>query len=211
MEQIILECKQNNCKLVFAALEPKKLSLLNNAILLDKNGSIDDFMHATYSVGLNDALATLEDNVLSLAANEFIEISASTENQILRTSSSLSFNASDNTDEDQFGFSIGFRQCLETIQEKLHLSLDLDSLDRLSTYCKSLTFKKGEKVNVHLADLVDRNSFARNSESSPNIETRKISGHNYPPTLEKGSERWGGHPLATHFLSTSLSYYSSCV
>ena len=204
LEQIAIHCKQQNCSLIFASIKANHFRVLKRTKLFDSpfpmtknnyNNNIKSSSSACprvgYTIAMNDALQIVEDQLLehaSLPAEEQDDLADLLDDPMPFV----------DEEKDKNGVHTDFYRCLQIIQNKLSVTIDIDDLMKLSSDCIPLHFKRGEAIQVHLGDLVNLESVGRSPASlpqvvsqqdltdphtpesdSPSVEKRRYSGKQY--------------------------------
>ena len=158
IDQIILNCKQNNCKVVFCGLGTGRLRLLKKSNIFENHKN-----YLFYAKGINEAVTMMEDYILESADATSIcdeinetDLEFKLQNQLITT---------EQYDE------ICFSNCLLEIQKKLSITIDLSALSKLSEYCIAATFNKGDRINLHLSNLLSNCGNNSNSPKNSFIHT----------------------------------------
>jgi len=169
IEQIVLICKQNNCSLVFVALDESQLNLLQKANIFDycspsplaKTQSIT----VSHTSDLNEALLQCEEQIL---ANVIVNDAAVVDMKSFPWENNRIITSPDESEKTTYGQfiseeavqnpaqlqQIDFYHCLILIQNKLSVKIDVNQLMKLAKDCVPLKFRRGETIHVHLSDML---------------------------------------------------------
>eukprot|EP01036_Dinobryon_divergens_P031283 gene31283-40653_t len=164
LEQVAGHCRQNGCSLIFAAVKKAHYRILKRTKLFDStfpmtagNGSRDrdrdrgvvPYHPAVgFTAGLNEALQMVEDNLL--AQQGWGDGDGDGDGSLFLSPSP----SAEGSYQD-------FYQCLQIIQNKLSVTIDVQDIMKLAAECIPFHFKQGQPIQVHLADLVRSKQLAR--------------------------------------------------
>ena len=217
LEQVAGRCRQGGCSLIFASVRRAHYRILKRTALFDSNlpmtaaglrrdrdrGRGRGRPTVGFTTGLDEALQIVEDRLLEEVDQDqrgrgqdghppppdHLPLPPGAEGCSSSSSSCIQ----------------DFHRCLQIIQQKLSVTIDVEDIMQLAADCIPFHFKRGQPIQVRVADLVGRKPAAPAPAPSPLscadlTDSPASSGGNSPSIqsrhLGAGAGRAGAEPGA---------------